>query len=78
MEMVSAVGSVSSVLPTPAASAVSAATGDPSIAQLSAQTNSGGGISEDIQLSVYKLDLRQSVQVLKLLQALGNNVDTHA
>lgn len=76
--MVSAIGSVSSAMPTPAASAVSAATGDPAIAQLSAQTNSGGGVSEDIALSVYKLDLRQSVQILKLLQSLGTNVDTHA
>ncbi len=76
--MVAAVGAVSSVMPTPAANAVSAATGDPSIAQLSAQTNSGGGTAEDIALSVYKLDLRQSVQILKLLQSLGTNIDTHA
>ena len=76
--MVAAIGSVSPALPTLAASAVASATGDPSIAQLSAQTNSGGGVSEDIALSVYKLDLRQSVQILKLLDALGNNVNTHA
>lgn len=76
--MVSGVGSVASVMPTAAASAVSAATGDSSIAQRSAQTNSGGGVATDIQLSVYKLDLRQSVQILKLLQSLGTNIDTHA
>jgi hypothetical protein len=77
--MVSAVGvSPAAAVPTPAAAAVSAATGDPAIAALSAQNQSNGGTFEDIQLQVYRLSMRQSVEVLKLLSALGTNIDTHA